>query len=130
MLNAIRKRLRYSKQTVYIGSTQLEAIVADSFIKRMIGLMYRDSIADNECMLFIFSQEGKFGIWMKNMLFAIDVIWADSNLRIIDLQQNLQPCKKLFCKTYAPQRVSKYIIELNAGFISKNKINNTTAIRL
>lgn len=130
MLNTIRKRLHYSKQTVYIGSVQLEAIVADSFVKRMIGLMYRDSIADNECMLFIFSQEGKFGIWMKNMRFAIDLIWVDSNLRITDFKQNLQPCKNFFCKTYAPQSMSKYIIELNAGFISKNKINNATAIRL
>ena len=92
-------------------------------MKRAIGLMFRDGIAENTCMLFIFPSEARQGIWMHNMRFAIDVIWLDSECRIVSLGKNLKPCKSVFgCKTYLPDGDAKYVIEMKAGTVNKNKI--------
>ncbi len=129
MLNFIRKRLRYSSTKVYIGDVELDAIIADSFIKRVIGLMYRDSIKENECMLFTFPHESMLGIWMKGMKFPIDILWLDSSKEIVTIKENIQPCNKLPCHTYYPERKSMYVIELHSGFVKKNSIDKFTRIR-
>lgn len=106
-----------------MGGREYRAIISDSFLKRAIGLMFREGMAENTCMLFVFPGEARQGIWMRNMRFAIDVIWLDSDYKIISMKGNLQPCKSLFnCRTYLPEGDAKYIIEMKAGTVKKNKI--------
>ena len=128
MLNFIRKRLSYSETTLRIGSIELKAIIADSFIKRMIGLMYMEELPQDKCMLFKFSNESALGIWMKNMRFPIDVIWLDSGMKIVTITEALPPCHKILCKTYYPTTDAMYIIELNSGFVKSNGITNLTKV--
>ncbi|MEM0154473.1 MAG: DUF192 domain-containing protein [Methanothrix sp.] len=130
MLNFIRKRLKYSTGIVEIGGIKLNAILADSFIKKAIGLMYRDEIPEDECMLFTFSHPSMLGIWMKGMRFPIDILWLDSSQKIVTLKESLPPCRSIFCKTYYPERESMYVIELHAGFIKKNSVTNLTEIKI
>ncbi len=130
MLNFLRRRLSYKNTAVAIGSRQFSGIVSDSFLKRMIGLMYRSAIAEDECMLFIFNEEARLGIWMKNMNFPIDVIWLDSDMRIVSMVEGIQPCHRIICKTYYPEAKSKYIIELKSGSIEKNRISKATKISI
>jgi len=85
--------------------------------------MYRDKIKEKECMFFVFPTESKYGIWMNNMLFSIDVVWFDKNMCVIDLKKNLKPCSSILkCKTYKPKSKSKFIVEFNSGIIDKYKI--------
>lgn len=130
MFNFIRKHLSYRTTKISIGTVKLNAILADSFLKRAIGLMYRDSIGINECMLFTFPREENLGIWMKSMKFAIDIIWLDSNMNIVTIKKSVPPCKGILCKTYYPQKNSMYVIELKAGFVTKNSINKQTRIKI
>ena len=130
MLNFIRKRLKYSSGIVEIGDIKLKAIIADSFIKKAIGLMYRDEISEDECMLFTFSHPSMLGIWMKSMKFPIDIIWLDSSKRIVTLMESLPPCRSVFCKTYYPERESMYVVELRSGFIKKNTVTKLTKIKI
>jgi uncharacterized protein len=89
----------------------------------MIGLMYRKGIPRGVGMLFTFSNEGNYGIWMQNMVFGIDVLWLDKNKRVVDIANNLKPCRSAFnCTTYYPRKPSKYIIELNEGEAKRMKI--------
>ena len=130
MLNFIRKRLKYSSGVVEIGNIKLKAILADSFIKRAIGLMYRDSISEDECMLFTFSHPSMLGIWMKGMKFPIDILWLDSSKSIVTIKESLPPCRGILCKTYYPERESMYVIELRSGFIKKNSVTKLTEIKI
>ena len=117
------KNQKYKECKVEINNKVFRAIIADSFMKRAIGLMFRNGIAENTCMLFIFPNEARQGIWMHNMRFAIDVIWLDSERRIVSLENDIKPCKSVFnCKTYLPDSGAKYIIEMKAGTVNKNKI--------
>jgi len=97
----------------------------------MIGLMYRTSINQNQCMLFIFESEGKHAIWMQNMQFAIDVLWLDSKFKIVDIKENFMPCKSLWtCKEYVPKEDAKYVIELTQGTVKREKITAGSKIKV
>ncbi len=130
MLRYVQKRLVYEHAEVWIGKKRLDAMVADSSMKRMIGLMYRKSIARDGGMLFVFDEIGRHGIWMRNMLFPIDVIWLDDKKRIVDFVQRIRPCGTLFgCRTYYPVNGAKYILELRSGFIKENRVEKNSTLK-
>lgn len=83
--------------------------------------MFRSSLSGNGGMFFIFEKEGSYNFWMKNMNFALDIIWIDADKKIVDIRENNQPCKES-CKSLIPAGQAKYALEVNAGFIKKNKI--------
>ncbi len=129
VLKFLKSREKYVKKLIKIGDNELNASISDNFIKRMVGLMYTESINTNECMLFIFTTESKYGIWMYKMNFPIDIIWLDKDKSIIDIKENIPACKSMFnCPVYYPKYKSKYIIELSAGYIKNYKIDKNTKI--
>jgi uncharacterized protein len=82
-------------------------------------------------MLFLFDQPSKQGFWMNEMKFPIDIIWLDSNSRVIHTERNLEPCKIFMaCPVYTPQVDSLYVIELRSGFTNDHSIKNGTIINL
>ena len=52
---------------------------------RIMGLMHRVSLPDDEGMLFLFEEEGAQPITMRNMQFDLDVLFLGSDQRIRDL---------------------------------------------
>jgi len=129
MLKTIYKMQKYETKKITISGKQFRAIIADSLAKRMIGLMFRERLAERDCMLFIFPNAANHGIWMHNMQFPIDVMWLDKRLRVISTKENLQPCGSFWkCKTYYPEKDAKYIIETSAGLIRKCKIKSNPKV--
>lgn len=90
--------------------------------EQKLGLMFREILRQNEGMLFIFEEKGKYGFWMKNMLFPLDIIWINENQEIIFTARNMQPCVER-CRTIIPDKKAKYVLEVNAGTIEKLDIN-------
>jgi uncharacterized membrane protein (UPF0127 family) len=86
--------------------------IADNNERRLQGLMYRESLADNEGMLFVYPKTGNYRFWMKNTLIPLTVIWMDEQTEIVDIKL-LQPCKEVNCPIYAAPRSSRYVIELS-----------------
>ena len=112
------RRMKYKK--INIGKASIRAEVADSFFKKVKGLMFRKSLRKNKGMLLVFSREDYHPIWMFGMRFPIDIIWIDERMRVVNIVENSKPC--LFCKTYFPKKKAKYVLEVNAGFVEKYKI--------
>ena len=83
--------------------------------ERARGLMYRDHLAENEGMLFIFPKNSFSSIWMKNTLIPLDVIWMDEQHRIISINKNMQPCGQGDCPSVNPGIPAQYVLEVNAG---------------
>lgn len=86
------------------------------------GLMYRDELAWDHGMLFIFNSENKHGFWMKNMNFPIDMIWIDSNHAIVDITRGAIPCTIDPCEVYTPSLPTKYVLEVPVGFAKENGV--------
>jgi uncharacterized membrane protein (UPF0127 family) len=103
-----------------IGETSITLDIADSDEEKVQGLSGVLSIPKNHAMLFVFDENKEHGIWMKDMNFALDIVWLNSYSEVIYIERNISP--DTFPKVFGPQKPSKYVLEFNAGFVSKNSI--------
>ncbi|WP_298239068.1 DUF192 domain-containing protein [uncultured Algibacter sp.] len=95
-------------------STQinLDIEIADTEFERQTGLMYRSSMQNNQGMLFVFDDEQERSFYMKNTKIPLDLIYVNSDLKIVSFQKNAQPLNETSLPSNAP---AKYVIEVNAG---------------
>lgn len=103
---------------VYVDSE-----IADNASTKIKGLMGRDSLGQNEGMLFTFEKEGMHSFWMFNVTIPLDAIFFDSNGTVVDVI-SMEPCGLNItkCKSYVPKKPAKYVLEVNKGFSEKNSI--------
>ena len=125
MLNFLYRRQRYSIEDISINGKRLHAIMADSFIKQMIGLMFRPNLKKDGCMLFVFNRKARHGIWMRNMRFPIDIMWLDADKKVIHSVESAPPGS---ARVYMPDKDSKYVLETNAGFIKRSRIKKGASL--
>lgn len=90
--------------------------------ERARGLMFRENIAFDQGMLFIFEREDVYSFWMKNMLIPLDLIWLDREKRIVHIERCIPPCKEEPCPSYTPKVPAQYVLELKAGSVERRGI--------
>lgn len=123
-----------SKSELSIGGKTVSVEVARSALEKMRGLSGRESLGENEGMLFIFSatsgsasgrdKAGRPGFWMKDMKFPIDMIWIKQG-KVAGFSENAvpEPEKQVWSlKIYYPPDTADEVLEVNAGFVAKNGI--------
>ena len=106
--------------TIYLGDVALNVTVADTESERKLGLSGTVKLNDFEGKLFIFDAPAKYGIWMKDMLFAIDILWLDENLRVVHIEENVTP--DTYPMVFAPEEPARFVLEMNAYFVDSLKV--------
>jgi len=84
--------------------------LANSFYKKMRGLMFYKNYEDNKGMLFINAN------WIHSffMNFAIDVLYLDAKFKVVSFTKNLRPW------TFSYPRIkAKHLIEFKAGVLKE-----------
>ncbi len=110
------RKIQYETINAKFKNRILRLEVADTFRKLSVGLMKHESLGKNRGMLFVFGHDGRPGIWMLHMKFSIDIIWLDSEKRIVHIVRDAKPCRSIFsCRTQRPPKDARYVIELNSG---------------
>jgi len=94
--------------------------IADSAQEREQGLMFEKSLPESGGMLFVFENEGPHAFWMKNTLIPLDIVWLDTEGKIVFMRENALPCREEPCETFSPDANAKFVLETNAGFAEKN----------
>lgn len=110
---------------ITIKSLSVKAQVADTADLRKKGLSKIDSLPFGQGMLFIFDKPAVYGIWMKDMKFAIDIIWLDENKTVTDVATEVRPekgKKDSELTIYKPSVGGNYVLEINAGLLRLNNI--------
>lgn len=102
-------------------SVFVEAELANNMTKRMKGLMFRDSLGDNEGMLFVFPDEQYRTFWMMNTTIPLDAIFFSADGKVVDIIP-MDPCSSILCPKYRSKEKAKYVLEVNQGFAEKNGI--------
>lgn len=114
----------YQTKNISIASHQIQAYLADTEQKQQTGLAAFDKINQNRGMVFYFATPDKYAFWMKDMKFAIDIIWIRDN-KIVDISQNIQTetgkSDNKLTKYYPASEVDT-VLEVNTGWANKNKI--------
>jgi uncharacterized membrane protein (UPF0127 family) len=97
--------------------------------ERQKGLMGRENLNDDEGMLFVFEEEKEHDFWMKNMIISLDMIWIDSDGKVVHIEKQVPPCEEN-CIIYSSSIPAKYVLELNSGSAKRLSIENGIEIQL
>jgi uncharacterized protein len=79
------------------------------------GLMYRKDLSLDAGMLFIFPEDDIYSFWMKNTWIPLDMIWLDSNMTVVYVKHDAQPCVAQACPGIDPGVSARYVLEINTG---------------
>lgn len=119
---------RQASQTVEVAGQIVKITVAQSPEEHQRGLGGRASLAADEGMLFVFPEDGKYSFWMKDMLFSIDILWLAVDGTIVYIEQGVAP--DTYPGNFASPGPARYVLELPAGFVSKNIVSVGDIVRL
>ena len=107
-------------QTIRINDAFIRVEIADTEVARSQGLSHRQVLKNGTGMLFVFDSPSRYGIWMKNMNFPIDIVWIDEEFRIAGIEKSVSP--ETFPEIFYPDNPIKYALELPAGFLDTQGI--------
>jgi hypothetical protein len=79
------------------------------------GYMGRKVIAPEEGLLFLYMQPGIRTFWMKNCLTTVDMIWLDSEERVVYIEHSAPPCRMDPCPSYGPGQPTLNVLEIAGG---------------
>jgi uncharacterized membrane protein (UPF0127 family) len=100
---------------VVLKGEKFSVELAETSEKQALGLMFREEMAEDHGMLFIFPAEGMRSFWMKNTRIPLDILYFDAELKLVSVSENARPCKTRNCPTYPSKGPARYVLELNAG---------------
>lgn len=98
------------------------AEVARSPQEQARGLMYRQSLARDRCMMFLYNEDGNHRIWMKNCLISLDVVWLKADGTVVEASENVPPCSPLLgdeCPVYGGTVSARHFVEFPAGTLRR-----------
>jgi uncharacterized membrane protein (UPF0127 family) len=107
---------RLFNHRIKIGETCFTVAIADEPQEQLRGLGGWPGLKPDEGMLFIFRRPAPYGIWMKDMLFAIDILWIGMNRRVTDIAQNVSP--ESYPELMHPKHPAKFVLEVMAGTVA------------
>lgn len=80
--------------------------------QRSRGLMFREAMADDEGMLFLFDREAPRSFWMKNTYLPLDIIFLDRHGVIVSIAADARPLDETTIPSGAP---AAGVLEVLAG---------------
>lgn len=118
------------RQTITIGATggvatTFDVEMATTMVEQSCGLSGRTGLGDNEGMLFVFGTPNTQTFWMKDMQFALDMIWISDN-KVVGMTQNIPPpapgTPLWRLNLYGSPPFVDKVLEVNAGAAAKDNI--------
>jgi uncharacterized membrane protein (UPF0127 family) len=120
--------LPQSKTSLQLGDGIFHATIAASNNARDKGLSGVSELAVDQALLMVFPSDGKWGIWMKDMKIPIDIVWLNSDKKVVYIVKNAPP-EGSTSVPYTPKTPAKYVIELPTGTVDGKAIGtNATAV--
>lgn len=104
--------------TVSIGSTKINVEIVRTPEALMRGLSGRKSIDGG--MWFVFPTDDYYGIWMKEMLFPLDIIWVGNDFKVVHVEKDVLP--NSFPRVFKPAVPARYVLEVPAGFTAQYRV--------
>lgn len=97
------------------------------------GLMYiKEPLPKNEGMIFLLPFKNNHLFWMKNTYIPLDIIFIDktkkkNHFKIIGYHKNRKPLEEILMGIGTP---TDYVLEMNGGWLDKNKIKKGDIIKI
>lgn len=111
---------------LWVGAEELTAELARTLPQIRAGMMFRESMAEDEAMLFIFAREQKAAFWMKNTKIPLSVAYIDSDGRILEIH-DMQPHDETSIPSAS--RKVRYALEVPQGWFERHNIKPGARMR-
>jgi uncharacterized protein len=106
------------------GMYVIKAEVAATDAQRQQGLMFREKMAPNEGMVFIFEAPAGVCMWMKNTLLPLSVAFIDGAGKIV----NIEDMKAGTTDSHCAKKLVRYALEMNQGWFKQKNIKSGSVI--
>lgn len=100
--------------------------IADTPYEWETGLMYRESLGEDQGMLFIYSNEAPRSFYMKNTLIPLDLIFYNKDSTVVSFHENAVPRDLTPIPSGEP---AQFILEVNAGKVNEWNIETGDKMR-
>lgn len=127
LLTACKDANKNNKSTIEtlfdlsIEGVPFKAQVAVFDSEKMRGLMFRESLDENNGMVFVYDSPTRASFWMKNTFIPLDIGFFDKNGTLTEV-------KKLYPQNLNSVQSSRndilYCIEMNVGWFDKNNVKS------
>ncbi|MEO5759965.1 MAG: DUF192 domain-containing protein [Mesorhizobium sp.] len=107
------------------GDRSFSVEVADNEAEREAGLMYREQMADDHGMLFVFEATREVNFWMKNTPMPLDLIFVGQDGKIRAIKQGEPQSEAVI----SPGEPVRFVLELKAGTAARDGIENGDLLR-
>lgn len=104
---------------IRINEVKTEVQVAIEFRERARGLMHRDSLEENEGMLFVFPVPERQSFWMRNTSIPLDIGFFNEN-GVLDEILPLIPYNETAVLSNS-NRI-QFALEMNRGWFRRNEL--------
>jgi uncharacterized protein len=84
--------------------------------QQALGLMYRDSLAPDAGMLFVFASERQVDFWMKNTRIPLDMLFIGADGRIRHITERAVPYSETPIPSVEDVRA---VLEINGGTVAR-----------
>jgi hypothetical protein len=78
------------------------------------GLSGREDLPDDSGMLFVLPYRGIHPFWMKDMKFAIDIVWLDGG-QVVEVATLSAPTSTAYVPRHDPIHQADRVLEVKAG---------------
>jgi len=121
-----KNTIEYSQTIIQAPQGIIKVEIATSSEALEQGLSGRISLPTNQGMLFVFSEVGNRGFWMRNMSFPIGIVWINKDKVVVGVNSDVDPSS--YPNMFFPPSPIRYVLELNAGYANKNGIVASTTL--
>ena len=112
------KKLAFDFQstTLFASKGSVKVFIANNDQDREQGLSGTSVLPNGTGVLFVFDNPGKYGFWMKDMNFPLDIIWIGKDKKIVGVTKNVLP--KSYPFVFMPPSDILYVLEMNTGSVN------------
>jgi uncharacterized membrane protein (UPF0127 family) len=100
--------------------------IADTPVKRQLGLQYRRDLAPDRGMIFLFPKESMHSFWMKNTPIPLDMIFISSDRKIVGIVEQAVPFST---DSRSVPGASQFVLEINGGLARRYGIKAGDSIK-
>lgn len=112
----------FPKEQTFIFLTlkekKIRVEVARTESEKAKGLMFRESLGEDEGIIFVYAREEILSFWMKNTRIPLSIAFIDQRGRIVDIQ-DMEPFS---LRTHFSARPAQYALEMNKGWFQRNGV--------
>lgn len=104
--------------TLTIADHRLSVEIADTDSARQLGLMNRDSLPEEQGMLFVYDRAHRLNFWMKNTRLPLDIAFLSAD-GVIQQIESMQPFDENHTVSEQP---AMYALEVNQGWFARHRV--------